>query len=456
MARATEKLSFISSNAPDAQAARLELEALYGAHAPEDADVIIALGGDGFMLQTLHRMMNSNKVLYGMNRGSIGFLMNEYATDGLRDRIERAVESEINPLEMVATDEDGAETHAFAINEVSVLRQSYQAAKLRVSVDGKVRLEELVCDGLMVATPAGSTAYNLSAHGPILPLVAPLLALTPVSAFRPRRWRGALLSNKAEVTIEVLEREKRPVNAVADNTEVKSIRLVRIVQSKQTTARLLSDPDHSWDDRILAEQFLYGCDLRYGFPRIAFIALGPRQSERDFVVHVAGEIVVARCRRLSVVVVAATAPARIIGAAATTAAATLPHATALAASVEHGQCRVEPLQNDLGGVFVLAALILPFAGLELALDIHLGALLQVAFRNLAQALIENDDAVPLGLLLAFAGVTIAPGFRSRNGQIGNRAAVLCATDFRVGTQISDENDLVDASCHGDCLLVVAG
>jgi NAD+ kinase len=257
MARPTEKFSFISSNAPDAQAARLELEALYGAHAPEDADVIIALGGDGFMLQTLHRMMNSNKVLYGMNRGSIGFLMNEYATDGLRERIERAVESEINPLEMVATDEDGAETHAFAINEVSVLRQSYQAAKLRVSVDGKVRLEELVCDGLMVATPAGSTAYNLSAHGPILPLVAPLLALTPVSAFRPRRWRGALLSNKAEVTIEVLEREKRPVNAVADNTEVKSVRLVRIVQSKQTTARLLSDPDHSWDDRILAEQFLY-------------------------------------------------------------------------------------------------------------------------------------------------------------------------------------------------------
>ncbi|GLQ39322.1 NAD kinase [Rhizobium albus] len=257
MARATEKLSFISSNAPDAQAARFELEALYGAYTPEDADVIIALGGDGFMLQTLHRMMNSNKVLYGMNRGSIGFLMNEYATDGLRKRIERAVESEINPLEMVATDEDGAETHAFAINEVSVLRQSYQAAKLRVSVDGKVRLEELVCDGLMVATPAGSTAYNLSAHGPILPLVAPLLALTPVSAFRPRRWRGALLSNKAEVTIEVLEREKRPVNAVADNTEVKSVRLVRIVQSKQTTARLLSDPDHSWDDRILAEQFLY-------------------------------------------------------------------------------------------------------------------------------------------------------------------------------------------------------
>ena len=257
MMRRTAKLSFISSNAPEAKAAAVDLAKRYGEVPIEEADAIVALGGDGFMLQTLHRMMNSGKVLYGMNRGSIGFLMNEYRADGLRERIEAAVESEIRPLEMVATNEDGHETHAFAINEVSVLRQSYQAAKLRVSVDGKVRLEELVCDGLMVATPAGSTAYNLSAHGPILPLVAPLLALTPVSAFRPRRWRGALLSNKAEVTIDVLERDKRPVNAVADNTEVKSVRSVRIIESAATTARLLTDPDHSWDDRILAEQFLY-------------------------------------------------------------------------------------------------------------------------------------------------------------------------------------------------------
>ncbi|WP_099866028.1 NAD kinase [Pararhizobium haloflavum] len=257
MTRRTARLAFISSSAPEARAAERELSAAYGQVEPETADVIVALGGDGFMLQTLHRMMNSDKVLYGMNRGSTGFLMNEYRIEGLRERIEAAVESAIHPLEMVATGEDGRETHAFAINEVSVLRQSYQAAKLKVSIDGRTRLEELVCDGLMVATPAGSTAYNLSAHGPILPLQAPLLALTPVSAFRPRRWRGALLSNRASVEIEVLERDKRPVNAVADNTEVKSVRKVRIFESAGTTVKLLSDPDHSWDDRILAEQFLY-------------------------------------------------------------------------------------------------------------------------------------------------------------------------------------------------------
>lgn len=257
MTRSTARLAFISSRADEAQAAMEELGALYGACDIATADVIVALGGDGFMLQTLHRMMNSDKVIYGMNRGSTGFLMNEYRTQDLRERIEKAVETEIHPLEMVATDEEGNETHAFAINEVSVFRQSYQAAKLKVSVDGKVRLEELVCDGLMVATPAGSTAYNLSAHGPILPLVAPLLALTPVSAFRPRRWRGALLSNRAVVTIDVLDRAKRPVNAVADNTEVKSVKSVTVHESDRVTTRLLSDPDHSWDDRIVAEQFLY-------------------------------------------------------------------------------------------------------------------------------------------------------------------------------------------------------
>jgi NAD+ kinase len=255
--RSTARLSFIASPAEDAQKAAEELSSLYGDTGLEEADVVVALGGDGFMLQTLHRMMNSDKVIYGMNRGSTGFLMNDYRTDGLRQRIEEAVETEIHPLEMVATDEDGNEMHAFAINEVSVLRQSFQAAKLKVSVDGKVRLAELVCDGLMVATPAGSTAYNLSAHGPILPLNSPLLALTPVSAFRPRRWRGALLPNRAVVEIEVLDWVKRPVNAVADNTEVKSVRSVRIFESSDTTTRLLSDPDHSWDDRILAEQFSY-------------------------------------------------------------------------------------------------------------------------------------------------------------------------------------------------------
>jgi NAD+ kinase len=257
MVRKTERLAFISSPAEDARAAAGELIERYGQCAPDEADAIVALGGDGFMLQTLHRFMNSPTVIYGMNRGSIGFLMNEFRIDGLQARIEQAVETTIRPLEMVAEDEWGEKTHAYAINEVSVLRQSFQAAKLKVSVDGKTRLEELVCDGLMVATPAGSTAYNLSAHGPILPLASPLLALTPVSAFRPRRWRGALLSNRATVVIDVLEREKRPVNAVADNTEAKSVRSVTIHESQNTTMQLLSDPNHSWDDRILAEQFLY-------------------------------------------------------------------------------------------------------------------------------------------------------------------------------------------------------
>ncbi|MGQ3292926.1 MAG: NAD kinase, partial [Shinella sp.] len=195
--------------------------------------------------------------VYGMNRGSIGFLMNRYDTKDLSARVEGAVENAFRPLEMVTGDASGQERRALAINEVYLFRQSYQAAKLRVSVDGRVRLEELICDGLLLATPAGSTAYNLSAHGPILPLEAPLLALTPVSAFRPRRWRGALLPNKVTVTIEVLEAEKRPVNAVADNTEVKSVTSVRIAESASLSALILSDPDHSWSDRILAEQFDY-------------------------------------------------------------------------------------------------------------------------------------------------------------------------------------------------------
>jgi NAD+ kinase len=199
--------------------------------------------------------MNSGKRVYGMNRGSIGFLMNDYRTDCLAERIEAAVENAFHPLQMSTRNEDGSTSVALAINEVSLFRQSYQAAKLKVEIDGHVRLPELICDGLMVTTPAGSTAYNLSAHGPILPLEAPLLAITPVSAFRPRRWRGALLPNKVTIDITVLEAEKRPVNAVADNTEVKSVVSVRIAQTEDTTARILSDPDRSWSERILAEQF---------------------------------------------------------------------------------------------------------------------------------------------------------------------------------------------------------
>ncbi|MBB3453571.1 NAD+ kinase [Rhizobium sp. BK313] len=255
MSRAFQSVCFLASTASEAQAAREELIRLYGQTPQEDADIVVALGGDGFMLQTLHNTMNSGKRVYGMNRGSIGFLMNDYHTECLAERIEAAVENAFHPLQMSTRNADGSTSVALAINEVSLFRQSYQAAKLRVEIDGHVRLPELICDGLMVTTPAGSTAYNLSAHGPILPLEAPLLAITPVSAFRPRRWRGALLPNKVTIDIAVLEAEKRPVNAVADNTEVKSVVSVRIAQTEDTTARILSDPDRSWSERILAEQF---------------------------------------------------------------------------------------------------------------------------------------------------------------------------------------------------------
>ena len=184
------KLAFIASDAPEAQEAAATLRERYGELGPEDADIIVALGGDGLMLQTVHRFVSAGKAIYGMNRGSVGFLMNEYGEDDLPDRLESATVSKIHPLRMTASDVDGLEHQALAFNEVSLFRQTYQAAKLEISVDGKVRLEELICDGILVSTPAGSTAYNLSAQGPILPLNSPLLALTPLSAFRPRRWRG--------------------------------------------------------------------------------------------------------------------------------------------------------------------------------------------------------------------------------------------------------------------------
>jgi len=256
MPRTVNSIAFVASNAEEAQAAREELTALYDHVAPVEAEVIVALGGDGFVLQTLHSTMNTGKLVYGMNRGSVGFLMNRYSTENLTSRIADAVENSIRPLKMQTLDADGNSAIAYAINEVSLFRQSYQAAKLRVVIDGRERLPELICDGLLLSTPAGSTAYNCSAHGPILPLEAPLLALTPVSAYRPRRWRGALLPEKVKVEIFVLEPVKRPVNAVADNSEIKSVIEVTITQSAGRTAKLLSDPDHSWSDRILAEQFL--------------------------------------------------------------------------------------------------------------------------------------------------------------------------------------------------------
>ena len=250
-------IAFISSDTAEAAAAVRHLSALYGQARPEEADVIVALGGDGFMLQSLHRFMSSGKRIFGMNRGSVGFLMNEYRDNGLAERIAVAIPETIRPLEMVVQTEEGRAYKAIAINEVSLLRQSYQAAKLKIMVDGKERLDELICDGVMVATPAGSTAYNLSAQGPIIPLDAPLLALTPVSPFRPRRWRGALLPNRSVVDIEVLEQTKRPVNAVADHNEVKSVQHVSIRQSETLEVTLLFDEGHSWDERILAEQFRY-------------------------------------------------------------------------------------------------------------------------------------------------------------------------------------------------------
>ncbi|GGA82962.1 NAD kinase [Brucella endophytica] len=257
MNRKINAFSFISSDSRESVEAAKRLAVLYGQEKPENADVIVALGGDGLMLQTLHDFMDLQKPIYGMNRGSVGFLMNAYHEDGLRERIEAAHAETIRPLTMRAETKSGEIVTALAINEVSLLRQSYQAAKIKVSIDDKTRLEELICDGVLVATPSGSTAYNLSAQGPILPLDSPLLALTPVSPFRPRRWRGALLPKDVTVRFDILEEEKRPVNAVADHTEVKSVISVTIQEARDKTATILFDENHSWNERILTEQFLY-------------------------------------------------------------------------------------------------------------------------------------------------------------------------------------------------------
>ena len=255
MTTSRPNIAFVASRAEVAETAARTLAALYGNCDPAGADVVVALGGDGFMLQTLHAFMDTDIAVYGMNRGTVGFLMNEYREDALLDRIAAAKRERINPLLMCATNAQGDTLEAYALNEVSVFRQSYQAAKLRISIDDERRLETLVCDGAIVSTPAGSTAYNLSAGGPIIPISAPLLALTPVSPFRPRDWRGALLPNRVEVMFETLEPEKRPVNAVADHMEVKSVRTVTVREDRERSAVLLFDRDHSWDERILREQF---------------------------------------------------------------------------------------------------------------------------------------------------------------------------------------------------------
>lgn len=249
------KIAFVASNAKAAKEALVKLKKKYSNVQSNQADVIVALGGDGFMLATLHRFLSTGKPVYGMNKGTIGFLMNDYSENNLRARIKAAVESTIQPLEMRAWDSKGKVHTAKALNEVSMLRQSFQAASLEISIDGKSRLDALICDGIMVATPAGSTAYNLSADGPILPLDAPLLALTPVSPFRPRRWRGALLPSSSVVEITVNELKKRPVNAVADHFEVKSVKRIIVKEDTQSHATILFDPHHTWNERILAEQF---------------------------------------------------------------------------------------------------------------------------------------------------------------------------------------------------------
>lgn len=257
MPNSFENIAILASRSKAALDSVERLVKKYGSCKPQDADVIVALGGDGFMIHTQHAFMNSGIPVYGMNKGTVGFMMNEYREDDLHERLANAQHNTIHPLQMEAIDANGESHSAMAINEVSIFRQSHQAAKFRINVDGKERLSELVCDGVMVATPQGSTAYNLSAHGPILPLASPLLALTPVSAFRPRNWTGALLPNTAHVEIEVREAEKRPVNAVADNLEIKSVHTVRIHEDRNQRGILMFDPEHSWDERILREQFRY-------------------------------------------------------------------------------------------------------------------------------------------------------------------------------------------------------
>ncbi|MFV0280163.1 MAG: NAD kinase [Rhodoblastus sp.] len=254
-ARALERLAFLSSGVPEAEGARARLVARYGECAPAEADAVIALGGDGLMIQTLHKLIGRNLPVFGMNRGSVGFLMNDFREEGLRERLAAATSSLVHPLVMRVTGADGQTHEARAINEVSMLRQTHQAAKLRIAIDGQTRLEELVADGLLVATPAGSTAYNLSVNGPILPLAAPLMALTPISAFRPRRWRGALLPDRAKVVIDVLEADKRPVAAVADHSEYRKITRVEVSMDHAVGLTLLHDPGHSMEERILREQF---------------------------------------------------------------------------------------------------------------------------------------------------------------------------------------------------------
>ena len=252
-----ERIAFVASPAPEAKKALKQLSRLYGNVSPSRADVVVALGGDGLMLQTLRKAMKAGKPIYGMHRGTIGFLMNDFREKGLRERLQAAQSTIIHPLVMRVRDIKGKVHEHYAINEVSLYRQTYQVARLAISVDGKERLPELMGDGVLVATPAGSTAYNFSTQGPIIPINASLLALTPISPFRPRRWRGALLPDRARVLIHVIDPERRPVAAVADHEEVRSVRDVDVRMDHAISMQMLFDPGHSLDERILREQFGY-------------------------------------------------------------------------------------------------------------------------------------------------------------------------------------------------------
>jgi len=248
-------ITFVAADTNEARNAQVRLAHRYGNTPIDRAEVVVALGGDGFLLETLHRTLKRPVPVYGMNRGSVGFLLNEFSEDGLLDRVGRAQQVTLHPLRMCAIQVNGERVEGLAINEVSLLRETRQAAKLRITIDGIVRLPELICDGCLVSTPAGSTAYNLSAHGPILPLGSSIMALTPISAFRPRRWRGALLPQSARIVFEVLESAKRPVSAVGDFTEVRDVARVEIREDRDVSLTLLFDPEHNLEERILKEQF---------------------------------------------------------------------------------------------------------------------------------------------------------------------------------------------------------
>jgi NAD+ kinase len=251
------KLHFLTSDSDKAKQSYKDLTYIYENTDLEDADIVVSVGGDGCMLRALHAAIAHGKPVFGMNRGSVGFLLNDFSVENLMERINKAQEVKVNPLRMIAHDNEGNEHNKLAINDVSMLRQTREAAKLEIIVDDKVRMEELISDGLIISTPAGSTAYNLSVHGPILPLSADLLSVMPISPFRPRRWRGALLSQKSIIDVNIIEHVERPVSVVADFVEIRNIRNVKVFCDKSISLSLLFDPDMNLEERIIKEQFLY-------------------------------------------------------------------------------------------------------------------------------------------------------------------------------------------------------